>query len=95
MWCGPVCDGDLAQTQAFIAAAQMTDFQSPKYQCDTDPGVLRRSGGRVYGFLYIDFEQLDWVNALARSVVQGDAITFHVPQSCYISRFSTSLLTNE
>lgn len=45
IWCGSVCDGDLAQTQAFIAAAQMTDFQSPKYQCDTDPGVLRRSGG--------------------------------------------------
>lgn len=38
IWCGPVCNGDLNQTQAFINAANMNGFKSPKHLCDVDPG---------------------------------------------------------
>ncbi|KAK4695350.1 hypothetical protein P7C71_g2392, partial [Lecanoromycetidae sp. Uapishka_2] len=38
VWCGPICDGNLTKTQAFIAAAQMTNFNSPKHLCPTEPG---------------------------------------------------------
>lgn len=38
MWCGPVCSGNLTQTKAFIHAAKMDNFQSPKHLCDYPPG---------------------------------------------------------
>ena len=38
VWCGPICSGSLDQTKAFITAAQMTNFQSPKHLCPNDPG---------------------------------------------------------
>ncbi|KAL8792158.1 MAG: hypothetical protein Q9195_005254 [Heterodermia aff. obscurata] len=33
VWCGPICSNNPDQTKAFIAAAQMTNFQSPKHLC--------------------------------------------------------------
>ena len=33
VWCGPICSNSADQTKAFIAAAQMTNFQSPKHLC--------------------------------------------------------------
>ena len=33
VWCGPVCSDSPDQTKAFIAAAQMTNFKSPKHLC--------------------------------------------------------------
>lgn len=33
VWCGPICGKSADQTKAFIAAAQMDDFQSPKHLC--------------------------------------------------------------
>ena len=30
IWCGPICGGNLTTTQAFIATAQMTGWDSPK-----------------------------------------------------------------
>ncbi|KAI4168770.1 MAG: hypothetical protein LQ343_006152 [Gyalolechia ehrenbergii] len=36
-WCGPVCAGDEATTRAFIHAANMDNFQSPRFTCDDDP----------------------------------------------------------
>ena len=38
VWCGPICGGNLTTAQAFIAAAQMTDFDSPKQACSSSPG---------------------------------------------------------
>ncbi|KAL8935688.1 MAG: hypothetical protein Q9211_004572 [Gyalolechia sp. 1 TL-2023] len=32
-WCGPVCSGDEAMTRAFIHAANMDNFKSPKFKC--------------------------------------------------------------
>ncbi|KAL9128843.1 MAG: hypothetical protein Q9217_002569 [Psora testacea] len=37
-WCGPICNGDLETTKAFIHAANMDNFQSPKQECRKDPG---------------------------------------------------------
>lgn len=37
-WCGPICTGDLQTTKDFIKAANMENFQSPKYMCETPPG---------------------------------------------------------
>ncbi|KAL8973544.1 MAG: hypothetical protein Q9197_002207 [Variospora fuerteventurae] len=36
-WCGPVCSGDVQTTQDFIGAANMANFQSPRFACDEDP----------------------------------------------------------
>ena len=42
VWCGPICGGNLNTAQAFIAAAQMTDFDSPKQACSSSPGYRLR-----------------------------------------------------
>ena len=33
VWCGPICGNSADQTKAFIAAAKMDNFQSPKHLC--------------------------------------------------------------
>lgn len=38
IWCGPICGGNLTITPTFIAAAQMTNFDSPKQACSSNPG---------------------------------------------------------
>ena len=38
IWCGPICGSNLTTMQAFIAAAQMTNFDSPKHACTSSPG---------------------------------------------------------
>ncbi|KAL8717492.1 MAG: hypothetical protein Q9225_005263 [Loekoesia sp. 1 TL-2023] len=36
-WCGPVCAGDVQTTKDFVAAANMVNFQSPKFVCKNSP----------------------------------------------------------
>lgn len=38
VWCGPICSGDAEKTKAFIDAANMGGFESPKRLCGQDPG---------------------------------------------------------
>ena len=38
IWCGRMCGVNSTTTQAFIAAAQMTNFDSPKQACSSSPG---------------------------------------------------------
>lgn len=38
IWCGPVCGGNLTTTQAFTAAVQMTNFDSPKQAFSSSRG---------------------------------------------------------
>ncbi|KAI4092249.1 MAG: hypothetical protein LQ344_003607 [Seirophora lacunosa] len=36
-WCGAVCSGDVQTTKDFIAAANMNNFQSPRFACEEEP----------------------------------------------------------
>ena len=36
VWCGPICDGDIPKTRAFIHAANMDNFESPRHYCDDE-----------------------------------------------------------
>ena len=36
LWCGPICSGSIQQTQAFISAANMNNFESPTHLCPDD-----------------------------------------------------------
>lgn len=36
VWCGPICDGNITKTRAFIHAANMENFESPVHFCDND-----------------------------------------------------------
>lgn len=36
-WCGAVCSGDVQTTKDFIAAANMVNFQSPRFACEEEP----------------------------------------------------------
>ena len=36
VWCGPICSGSVQQTQAFIQAANMVGFESPRHLCPGD-----------------------------------------------------------
>ncbi|KAI5457856.1 hypothetical protein BGZ63DRAFT_433443 [Mariannaea sp. PMI_226] len=47
MWCGPICKNDHTVTQAFINAAHMDEFQSPKYQCPTTQN-MKTWGRTIY-----------------------------------------------
>lgn len=37
-WCAPICSNSTKATKAFIHAANMDNFKSPRHMCNNDPG---------------------------------------------------------